>query len=330
MNTQSQVTTELRPDVAEINGVIKTTSLKVAEFFGKRHTHVLRAIQNLECSAEFHALNFGLVEYSDAKGEKRPSYEMTKNGFIFLAMGFTGKEAAKWKESYINAFDQLEAQLQQLQKPQYGLKSLASPFISEAEAARFQKSIKAHCAYNGKKYSDCYTAVYDQYGITKYTHIPAGKLEEAARLIGMTLIQLKKQAIPAEPLKLEFTPEELEDLVAERIKSVAGEIMPKKTEEAVQHNSVTINLAPLVDGKLRRWLVTQALDEMTVMQSIRPDQDLRSKTEVLIDVGASKDALKELINQHVPDELLLHMINLASERLGNHIQYLKINSAVAA
>jgi KilA-N domain len=231
--------------------------------------------------------------------------------------------SAKFHIAVIRAYDQL-------QKPQYGLKSLASPFISEAEAARFQKSIKAHCAYNGKKYSDCYTTVYGQYGITKYTHIPAGKLEESARLIGMKLLPLKKQAIPAEPLKLEFTPEELEDLVAERIKSVAGEIMPKQHEEAVQHNSVTISLAPLVDGKHRRWLVTQALDEMTIMQSIRPDQDLRSKTEVLIDVGASKDALKELINQHIPDESLLYLINLASERLGNHIQYLKINSAVAA
>jgi len=146
----------------------------------------------------------------------------------------------------------------------------------------------------------------------------------------MKLLPLKKQAIPAEPLKLAFTPEELEDLVAERIKSVAGEIMPKQPEEAVQHNSVTISLAPLVDGKHRRWLVTQALDEMTIMQSIRPDQDLRSKTEVLSDIGGSKDALKELINQHIPDESLLYLINLASERLGNHIQYLKINSAVAA
>ena len=231
--------------------------------------------------------------------------------------------SAEFTLKVIRAYDQL-------QKPQYGLKSLASPFISEAEAARFQKSIKAHCAYNGKKYSDCYTTVYGQYGITKYTHIPAGKLEESARLIGMKLLPLKKQAIPAEPLKLAFTPEELEDLVAERIKSVAGEIMPKQPEEAVQHNSVTISLAPLVDGKHRRWLVTQALDEMTIMQSIRPDQDLRSKTEVLSDIGGSKDALKELINQHIPDESLLYLINLASERLGNHIQYLKINSAVAA
>ena len=230
--------------------------------------------------------------------------------------------SAKFHIAVIRAYDQL-------QKPQYGLKSLSSPYISEAEAARFQKSIKAHCAYNGKKYSDCYTAVYDQYGITKYTHIPAGKLEESARLIGMKLIQLKKQAIPAEPLKLEFTPEELEDLVAERIKSVAGEIMPKH-EEPVQQNSITINLAPLVNGNLRRWLVSQVAAEAGMFHPINPDQLIQSKAQFMGDIGSSKDSLQELITQHVPDELLLHMINLASERLGNHIQYLKINSAVAA
>jgi len=273
-------------------------------------------------SDEFTDTMTALVEL-ETEGGKQQVRVFSLRGCHLLAMlsrTKIAKEFRKW------VLDILDHQI----KPQYGLKSLASPFISEAEAARFQKSIKAHCAYNGKKYSDCYTTVYGQYGITKYTHIPAGKLEESARLIGMKLLPLKKQAIPAEPLKLAFTPEELEDLVAERIKSVAGEIMPKQPEEAVQHNSVTISLAPLVDGKFRRWLVTQALDEMTIMQSIRPDQDLRSKTEVLSDIGGSKDALKELINQHIPDESLLYLINLASERLGNHIQYLKINSAVAA
>jgi len=330
MNNQSQVTTELRPDVAEINGVIKTTSLKVAEFFGKRHTHVLRAIQNLECSAEFHALNFGLVEYLDAKGEKRPAYEMTKNGFIFLAMGFTGKEAAKWKESYINAFDQLEAKLQQLQKPQYGLKSLASPFISEAEAAQFKKSIEAFCKSDGKAYPILYRKIYEHYGITTYKNIPAGKLAEAARLLGMKLLPLKKQAIPAEPLKLAFTPEELEDLVAERIKSVAGEIMPKQPEEPVQHNSIAINLVPLENGETRRWIVTQMASEIGMFHSIPSDQLVQSKAKFMADIGGSKESLQELISNHIPLELLPWLINLSSERMGDCIQSLTINTTVAA
>ena len=145
----------------------------------------------------------------------------------------------------------------------------------------------------------------------------------------MKLIALKKQAIPAEPLKLEFTPEELEDLVAERIKSVAGEIMPKH-EEPIQQDSITINLVALEPGKTRRWLVSQMTTESGMFYPIKPDQIIQSKAEFMGDIGGSKESLQELITQHVPDELLLHMINLASERLGNHIQYLKINSAVAA
>lgn len=120
MNTQT--IPELRPDLAVINGKIKTTSLKIAEHFGKRHDHVLDKIRNLDCSPEFNAPNFGLVEYEDAKGEKRPAYEITRDGFMFLAMGFTDKAAAQWKEAYINAFNEMESEL--LDQPQNGLKQL--------------------------------------------------------------------------------------------------------------------------------------------------------------------------------------------------------------
>ncbi|EOS1856350.1 Rha family transcriptional regulator, partial [Escherichia coli] len=33
---------------------------------------------------------------------------ITRDGFAFLAMGFTGKRAARFKEAYINAFNQME------------------------------------------------------------------------------------------------------------------------------------------------------------------------------------------------------------------------------
>lgn len=93
------------------DGRIVTTSNAIAEHFGKRHDHVLRAIRNLDCSPEFNARNFGAVEYIDEKGEARPAFEITRDGFTFLAMGFTGKEAAQWKERYIEAFNQMEAAL---------------------------------------------------------------------------------------------------------------------------------------------------------------------------------------------------------------------------
>lgn len=38
---------------------------------------------------------------------------MTKDGFIFLVMGFTGQKAAAIKEAYINAFNMMALQLMQ-------------------------------------------------------------------------------------------------------------------------------------------------------------------------------------------------------------------------
>ncbi|KXO86191.1 Rha family transcriptional regulator [Acinetobacter venetianus] len=90
---------------------VKTDSLKVAEIFGKQHKDVLRKLENLDCSPDFTERNFTLSEYLDSTGRKLPMFEMTKDGFIFLVMGFTGAAAAKIKEAYINTFNQMLALL---------------------------------------------------------------------------------------------------------------------------------------------------------------------------------------------------------------------------
>lgn len=87
------------------------TSLEISNRFAKQHKDVLRAIRDLECSPEFNRRNFAPVEYQDGKGEKRPAYEITRDGFTFLCMGFTGPQAALWKERYIEAFNRMEAAL---------------------------------------------------------------------------------------------------------------------------------------------------------------------------------------------------------------------------
>lgn len=95
-----------------INGQPTTTSLDVAAHFGKLHKDVLRAIRSLGCSPEFHERNFAPiqidVDLGMGRSRKDQAFRMTRDGFAFLCMGFTGKEAAKWKEAYINAFNQLE------------------------------------------------------------------------------------------------------------------------------------------------------------------------------------------------------------------------------
>lgn len=90
-----------------------TTSLRVAEIFGKLHKNVLRDIREIipQVTEVFGRLNFEPVEYVDDKGESRPMFELTRDGFTLLAMGFTGAEAMAFKQAYIERFNAMEAQL---------------------------------------------------------------------------------------------------------------------------------------------------------------------------------------------------------------------------
>ncbi|HGW7127856.1 TPA: Rha family transcriptional regulator [Escherichia coli] len=109
--TMTTLPTISQPEIAIVDGQAVTSSLAVADFFSKRHDDVLKKIRTLECSASFTARNFSVSDYTDCTGRKLPCYQITRDGFAFLAMGFTGKRAAQFKEAYINAFNQMEKQL---------------------------------------------------------------------------------------------------------------------------------------------------------------------------------------------------------------------------
>ncbi|WP_394739464.1 Rha family transcriptional regulator [Escherichia coli] len=105
------IPTLTQPEIAIVDGQAVTSSLAVANFFSKRHDDVLKKIRTLECSASFTSRNFSVSDYTDCTGRKLPCYQITRDGFAFLAMGFTGKRAAQFKEAYINVFNQMEKQL---------------------------------------------------------------------------------------------------------------------------------------------------------------------------------------------------------------------------
>ena len=93
------------------NGNDVTTSLIVAQVFGKEHKNVLRDIESLSCSEDFNRLNFERITYKDARNREQTAYEMTKDGFSFLVMGYTGAKAGEFKERFINEFNRREALL---------------------------------------------------------------------------------------------------------------------------------------------------------------------------------------------------------------------------
>lgn len=109
------------------NGKATTTSLKVAEIFGKEHKHVMRDIRNLIDFAlnpakkgmskfgqapDFMLLNFEETNFIHPQNnQKYPCYNLTKDGFALLVMGYTGKKAINFKIAYINKFNEMQKQL---------------------------------------------------------------------------------------------------------------------------------------------------------------------------------------------------------------------------
>ena len=91
-----------------------TSSLKVAEKFGKRHYDVLEAIDKMYSTEKSVQSLFHEDSYKDSSGKSNKLYYMNRDGFSLLVMGFTGKEALKWKLEYIQAFNEMEKELKRL------------------------------------------------------------------------------------------------------------------------------------------------------------------------------------------------------------------------
>lgn len=100
---------------ASADGKDITTSRIVAEIFGKNHADVLRDIRELHCSDEFRLSSFALLvemkKLPQGGASKSEYYEMTRNGFSFLVMGYKGSAAGAFKERFLAEFDKREALL---------------------------------------------------------------------------------------------------------------------------------------------------------------------------------------------------------------------------
>lgn len=101
------------PVVFERDGRVFANSRNVAEYFGKRHDNVMRDIRNLIADAgQWGVLNFEETPYVDPQnGQSYQTYDMTRDGFSLLAMGFTGAKALGFKLRYIEQFNAMEATL---------------------------------------------------------------------------------------------------------------------------------------------------------------------------------------------------------------------------
>lgn len=193
------------PSVVLHDGRPATTSLEIAKFFGKRHTDVLRDINNMlpNCPEKFSQRNFASANYLDDQAKNRPMFIIFKDGFILLVMGYTGKKALVIKLAYIEAFNALEAELHR----QREVNLPSSDILASAQQAELKLIVDAKVGMlpkplQRKAYAEIWTRFNRHFHIAEYKQLPCSRMDEARDfLLSMQVnagntVELPQMALP--------------------------------------------------------------------------------------------------------------------------------------
>lgn len=256
--TTQVATISATPDLKIIDGQITTTSQQIAAHFNKVHRDVVRAIENIECSAEFRLRNFAQssfeAEMPNGGKRKHKSYRLTRDGFVFLAMGFTGKDAAQWKEAYITAFNKMEAELlARTTRPHNP--SIDYDRISPAQAQDLKEIVAAIVQAGIQGYGETWARFQRKFKVNSYLELPATQHLEARQY-----------------------------LIAK---------LPNGNAATVAEEKPT---APTMFG--RQWLVSTDMQGRETVRPVAPDQFVKSFREIArgIAVGDMELSTAELID----------------------------------
>jgi len=171
-----------RTSVLVIDGQALANTLDIATMFGKRHDNVLQATRKLmaDLPEEYRLLNFKetFETRTNPKGGapiSSPAYNVTRDGFVLLAMGFTGRQALQFKIAYIEEFNRMEAAL----RGEYVK-------LSPAQRRELQNAVSERAyALGGTRedFASVYRILKDHFKVPTYADIPASKFAEALELI---------------------------------------------------------------------------------------------------------------------------------------------------
>ena len=171
------------PIVTICDGVATTLSTDVASFFGKRHSDVIRSIENITKSVTPDRLrNFAetVVNRENPSGGEpiqSKAYRLTRDGFTFLAMGFTGKKAQEFKWSYIDAFNAMENEL----RGAYALKIANT--ITPAQQLLIRQTVAMRAKSDARYYREIYRAIHVRFQISRYDQLLQTDLNECLKFI---------------------------------------------------------------------------------------------------------------------------------------------------
>ena len=163
-----------------------TTSEFVAQAFGKEHKNLLARIEQIskEIKASFFELNFKPKAKQVKTGfgfRETKSYELTKDGFMLLVMGFTGKQAMAIKIAYIEAFNAMSEAILDLNNTVSDGIKLAKTTADDRTGLR--QAVAALVGRKGIDYSSAYSMIHQRFNVEAIEDIPAEQLPEAVAYV---------------------------------------------------------------------------------------------------------------------------------------------------
>lgn len=160
-----------------------TTSEFVAKAFGKSHKNILAKIDEIITQVPdfFEKLNFKPLEKTvksnlGSGSYTTRAYELTKDGFMLLVMGFTGKEAMAIKIAYIEAFNQMADKLKQIEgnnKVQIGYT------LNEWEQEQIKAAVKNRSIRTGETTQAIYVKLHSFMRVARYEQITQAEFQTA-------------------------------------------------------------------------------------------------------------------------------------------------------
>ncbi|APA83277.1 Rha family transcriptional regulator [Francisella tularensis] len=179
-------------NIFQNNNQVLTTSNDIAKVFNKRHSDVIRATESLDIPNDYRERNFALSfkEVVTGNGAIRTykQYHITKDGFVLLAMGFTGKKAMEFKIAYINAFNAMQETLisQQTKELKSEIAELKNnqKTLTPAQERKIQQ-IVAHKAKNSSEhYQTIYRNIKDKFEVGSYKDVLQSDFNQLVEYLG--------------------------------------------------------------------------------------------------------------------------------------------------
>lgn len=162
--------------VSIVDGIPCTTSLQVAELFGKDHARVIRDIRHIieMLPEEYGRGGFAESSYLNKQGKKQPMFTLDRDAFTLTAMGYTGPKAMKFKLAYIEAFNCMERQLAaQRTAP------AVPPLSTTSDRRTLNNLVREWAALSGQSFPDCWAEIHIAFEIDAVADLPCTKVKEA-------------------------------------------------------------------------------------------------------------------------------------------------------